>query len=147
MKKTVMFCFILGLVLTGFCQKQKSEFVLNDRMYQVFTQAEIDQMYANDFAKLFCLNYKMTNFAKVAGKSVEGANVLGYIEQYAKTGVRVNEAEMIRTGAINPFDYDLPQDDTKVNAIRLHTPGYYVLVLPKFRYEEEERANLQQYVY
>ena len=96
---------------------------------------------------IFCLNYKMTNFAKVAGKSVEGANVLGYIEQYAKSGVRVNEAEMIRTGAINPFDYDLPQDDTKVNAIRLHTPGYYVLVLPKFRYEEEERANLQQYVY
>lgn len=147
MKKTVLICFFLGLVLAGFSQKQKSEFVLNDRMYTVFSKAEIDRMYDSDFAQLFRLNYKMTNFAKVAGKGVEGANVLGYIEQYAKKGVNVNEAEMIRTGAVNPFDFDLPQDENNINAIRLHTPGYYVLVLPKSRYEAEEQANLQQYNY
>lgn len=150
MKKTVLFCLLISLVMTGFSQVSKlskSEFVMNDRMHEVFSQSQLDDMYNNDFDVLFRLNYKMNNFARLSTKGVEGANEMGFIDQYAKKGVSVNEGKIVREGALNPFDFDFPQDEIKYNVFKLHTNGYYVIVPPKARFEADVEANLQQFVY
>ncbi len=149
MKKIVLFCFVLGFFLTGYSQylKPKSEFVLNDRMHEILSQKEIDDLYAQDFAQLFKMNFKMTNYARVAGKSVENGEFLGYIEEYANPGVVVDEARIIRDGSLNPYDFSFPQDEYKTNVIRLHTSGYYVVILSRRDYTIMEQSNLQQFKY
>jgi len=149
MKKTILFCAALVMVFTGYSQylKPKSDFVLNDRMYEIYSKAEIEKMYNNDFESLFHQNFKMSYYARVAGKSVENGEMLGYIEEYANSGVVVDEARIVREGALNPFDFSFPQDEYRTNVIRMHTPGYYVVVLSKRDYEAMEQAHLKQYEY
>lgn len=149
MKKTILFCVVLVMALTGYSQqlKPKSEFVINDRMYELYSKAEIENMYNNDFENLFRQNFKMSYFARVAGKSVEDGEMFGYIESYAKPGVVVDEARIVREGGLNPFDFSFPQDEFKTNVVRMHTSGYYVVILSKRDYEAMERANLQQFEY
>ena len=146
MKKTILFCFLIGLMLTGFCQKPKSDFVLDKKMYELYSQAEIDKMYDADFAQLFRMNFKMCNFAVLSTKYPEDANVLSYLEHYAKPGVVVNEEEIIRNG-VNPFDFNFPQDENRVNVVRLHTSGYYLIIHSKQSYDAMVEANLQQFEY
>lgn len=146
MKKTILLCFALGMLLTGFCQKSKSDFVLDGKMYDLYSQAEIDKMFDSDFAQLFRTNFKMCHFAEVNTKYSEDANVLSYLEHYAKPGVVVNEADIIRNG-VNPFDFNFPQDEARENVIRMHTPGYYLIIHTKKRFETDMEANLQQFEY
>lgn len=147
MKKIFISAVILCLMMTGFAQQQVSDFVLNVRMHEQFSQSEIDHYYHNDFAELFRLNYKMTNYATVTTKLESNHQVLGPIEKYAKKGVTIDEDYIVATGFINPFNFDFPQDENKVNVFTLHHSGYYVVVLPKGLYNERMEAQLHQYVY
>mgnify|MGYP006988858740 CR=1 FL=1 len=149
MKKTILFCAALLLAFAGYGQylKPKSELVLNDRMYEMYSQTEIEKMYHNDFERLFRLNFKMTCFARVEGKSVENGQTLGFIEEYANEGVVVDEDRIVREWSLNPYDYSFPQDEDLTNVFRLHTPGYYVVVPSKREYAEMEQANLRQFEY
>lgn len=147
MKKSILFCFLLGLVMTGFCQKPKSDFVLDKKMYQIFSQTEIENMYDNDFAKLFRMNFKMVNFAMLSTKYEDGADVVGYLEEYANPGVKVDEAKIIREGCLNPYDFTFPQSANKVTVVQMHTPGYCINIHSKYEYESREQASLNQYQY
>ncbi len=149
MKKSVLFCMLLGLTLSGFSQylKPKSEFVLDKNMYSVLSESQINDMYDNDFDQLFRMNFKMVNFAMVSTKYDEGAVVAGYLEEYAKPGVRVDEEQVIRTGAVNPFNFNLPQDDRRVTVVKLHKPGYYITIHSKYEYESREQETLNTFKY
>jgi len=146
MKKITLVLLAIICATIGYAQRSVQDFVLNERMLEQFSQSEIQQMKQNDFARLFKLNFKMTNYAMVAAKLTdENYKIMGSVQQFAKPGVSTNEAEIIRTGFINPFLYDFPQDDYRVNVFTFGTEGYYVLVIPKSWYDERETAQLKQY--
>lgn len=150
MKKIFVMILALSLCMVGFGQAtmKKSDFQINPHMLETYTQAQIDRMYAEDFAQLFTLNFYMTNYACVAGK-LPGDNHIEMQspDKYAHPGVVTNEEEIIRTGFINPNLYDFKQDNFRHTVYPLRTKGYYIIVLPKNYYDEVLRANLEQYVY
>lgn len=150
MKKIFVLICVLSLCMVGFSQTrmQKSDFQINPHMLETYTQAQIDQMYANDFAQLFTLNFYMTNYACVAGK-LPGDNHIEMKspDNYAHAGVVTNEEEIIRTGFINPNLYDFQQDNYRSTVYPLKTPGYYIIIPPKNQYDRVLQANLEQYIY
>ncbi len=149
MKKIILTVLMTAFVFASFAQrsKPKSDFVLNQRMYEQFSPQEIEDMYNNDFARLFSLNFRLTNMVRVATKYDGDVNMLQSLETYAKQGVTPDEAEIIRSGFINYTSYDFPQDETRTNVVPLRTPGYYILILSKSAYDAAESANLKEYVY
>jgi len=150
MKKVFVLICVLSLCMVGFSQAKmnKSDFQINPHMLESYTQAEIDQMYANDFALLFTLNFEMSNYACVAGK-LPGDNHIQMQspDRYAHAGVVTDEAEIIRTGFINPKLYDFKQDASRSTVYPLRTQGYYIIIPPKNQYDRVLQANLEQYAY
>ncbi len=149
MKKIILTVLMTAFVFACSAQrsKPKSDFVLNQRMYEQFSPQDIEDMYNNDFARLFRLNYRLTNMVRVATKYDGDVNMLQSLETYAKQGVTSDEAEIISSGFVNYNLYDLPQDETRTNVVPLRTPGFYILILSKDAYEAAETANLKEYVY
>lgn len=148
MKKLLVLICMVSLCMVGFSQTKmkKSEFLINPHMLESYSQAQIDQMYAEDFAQLFTLNFYMTNYAVVAGK-LPGDNHIEMqtIDKYAHTGVVTNEEEIIRTGFVNPNLYDFKQDPYRSTVYPLRTPGYYIIIPSKTYYDEVLRANLETF--
>lgn len=148
MKKIFLTISVIFCVLASFAQYQKSDMVLNQNLYKHYSQAEIEQMYQQDFAQLFRLNFRMCNYALFGAKMPAGPSQnMGFLEKYAKPGVTVDEDEIIRTGRVDPEDFNLPQDNTLVNVFPLHRSGYYVYVISKADYNQIMEANLNQYAY
>jgi hypothetical protein len=148
MKKIFLTLGVIFCVLTNFAQYQKSDLVLNQDLYKHYSQTEIEQMYQQDFVQLFKLNFMMSNFAMFGAKHPGGnTQDMGYLEKYAKPGVTVDEAEIIRTGRIDPLDFDLPQDENRINLFTLHKAGYYIFVASRQDYNRVLEANLNQYAY
>ncbi len=149
MKRIFLTVLMTAFVFASFAQrsKPKSDFVLNQRMYEQFSPQDIEDMYNNDFARLFRLNYRLTNMVRVATKYDGDVNMLQSLDTYAKQGVTPDEAEIISSGFINYNLYDFPQDETRTNVVPLSTPGFYILILPKNAYEAAEEANLKEYVF
>lgn len=148
MKKIFFTISVIFCVLTGFAQYQKSDLILSQDLYKHYSQAEIEQMYQQDFAQLFRLNFKMNSFAMFAKKHPGGnTQNMGYLEKYAKPGVKVDEEEIIRRGWVDPLDFDLPQDESLINIFTLHKEGYYIFVASRQDYDRVVEANLNQYAY
>ncbi len=148
MKKIFLTFSVIFCVLASFAQYQKSDMVLNQNLYKHYSQAEIEQMYQQDFAQLFRLNFKMNSFAMFAKKHPGGnTQNMGYLEKYAKPGVVVDEAEIIRSGWVDPLDFDLPQDESLINIFTLHTEGCYIFVASRQDYNRVVEAQLNQYAY
>lgn len=146
MKKLTIFLVAITCCIACYAQRSVQEFVVNERMYEQFSKTEIEQMRQNDFAQLFKLNFKMNNYAMVSAKlSDENYKIMGSVQQYAKEGVVTNEEQIIRDGYLNPFLYDFPQDDFRVNVFTFSKEGYYVLVIPKIWYNERVNAQLNEY--
>lgn len=148
MKKILLTISVIFCVLTSFAQYQKSDLMLNQNLYKHYSNAEIEQMYQQDFARLFRLNFRMTNYALFAAKmpAVNSQN-MGFLDKYAKPGIKVDEDEIIRTGQIDPEDFNLPQDKVLVNIFPLHRAGYYVYVLSKSDYDNYMETQLSQFAY
>lgn len=148
MKKILLTISVIFCVLASFAQYQKSDLVLNQNLYKHYSNAEIEQMYQQDFAQLFRLNFKMNSFAMFAKKHPGGnTQNMGYLEKYAKPGVKVDEEEIIRTGWVDPLDFNLPQDEYRINLFTLHKEGYYIFVASRQDYNRVVEAQLNEYVY
>lgn len=148
MKKIVLLFSVIFSVLACCAQYQKSDLKINPKLYNHYTQTEIEQMYQNDFAQLFRLNFKMNSYVMFGTKDPGGnSKTMGYLSDYAKKGVVVNEEEIIRTGQVDPFDFELPQDDSRINVFMLHRSGYYIFVASKQDYNNVVEAQLNQFAY
>ena len=146
MKKLLLFLILITCIVGSYAQKSADDLVLHPQIIAQFGQSQINQYKQNNLAELIRLNYKMGNYACVVAKMVDGNyQMLKSPDQYANKGVVTNEEEIIKTGFINPFLYSFPQDDYRTNVFPMHQVGYYIIVAPKYMYEEKVNAQLQQF--
>lgn len=145
MKKLVLTTVVMSVMLVGFAQRQipMSEFYPSEMIYEQLSHEQVEQMKTSNPVELLSMNYLMVNTAVVIGKPIDGnTQAMKPLDQYVPAGMSYDEEEIIRTGALNPYKWDLPQDKYRWNIFPLHRAGYYVVVAP----ETELDARLQAYL-
>lgn len=149
MKKTVLTMMMMGVMLIGFAQQRQlpmSEYVVSKELNEYLTPAKVEQMRANQPAELIRMNYIMLNGAKLITKELGGnTKDMGYLKDYTPAGVVYNEAEILDKSWINPFLWNLPQDQYRTNIFKLKNSDYFIMVLPTSVMEERINAQMQQY--
>jgi len=148
MKKTILTMMMMGVMLFSFAQRQipVSEYVVSPALYEELTQSQVEQMLASNPAELIRMNYTMNNYALVIGKLWDGNfQQMGMLEEYLPKGMTYTEEDLIQKGYVNPFKWNLPQDEYRYNLFKLRHEGYYVVVMPKSVWNERLNAHLNQY--
>lgn len=149
MRKTFLTLMMMGFMLIGFSQQRQlpmSEYYVSDILQAEMTEAQIEQMRANDPAGLMRMNYTIVNAAVVTSKLWDGnLQQMGTLEQYLPEGMTYDEEAIIRTGSVNMYKWKLPQDDNRYNVFKMRRSGYYVIVLPKTLLEERVQAHINCY--
>ena len=140
---------MMGVMLIGMAQQRQlpmSEYVVSDVLLTELTEAQVEQMRANDPAGLMRMNYTIVNAATVTYKLWDGnLQMMGTLEQYLPKGMTYEEESIIQTGSVNMYKWNLPQDDYRYNVFKLRRSGVYVVVLPKTVLEERVQAHIHSY--
>jgi hypothetical protein len=151
MKKTVLTMMMMGLMLIGFSQQRQlpmSEYVVSQDLIQKLSPAKVEQMRSENPAELMRMNYTLNNLAIVTSKLWDGNfQQMGTLEQYLPEGMTYQEEDLIMKGYVDPYIWNLPQDDYRYNVYKLRRSGYYVVVIPKVTWEERLNAHINQFVY
>lgn len=141
----------MSVVLIGFSQQRQqpmSEYVVSQDLIQKLSSAQVEQMRSENPAELIRMNYCLINTAVVTAKLWDG-NIMqmGTLEQYLPQGVSYVEEDIIQKGYVDPYVWNLPQDDYRYTAFKLRRNGWYVVVLPKTVLEQRVQAQLNSYSY
>lgn len=151
MKKIVMTMLLMSVMLIGFSQQRQqpmSKYVVSQDLIQKLSYEQVEQMRSENPAELIRMNYCLINTAVVTSKLWDG-NILqmGTLEQYLPQGVSYVEEDIIQKGYVDPYVWNLPQDDYRYTAFKLRRNGWYVVVLPKTVLEQRVQAQLNSYSY
>ena len=150
MKKTLLTMMMRGLILIGFSQRQlpMSEYAVSEDLIQKLSSAKVEQMRSENPAELIRMNYTLINKAVVVSKLWDGnLQLKGTLEEYLPAGVSYLEEDIIQHGFVDPYIWNLPQDDYRYNVFKLRRNGWYVVVLPRTVLEERVQAQLNSYSY
>ncbi len=150
MKKTFFTMMLMGLMLVTFAQRQlpMSEYAVSQDLIEKLSPAKVEQMRLENPAELIRMNYTLINKAVVVGKLWDGnLQHMGMLEQYLPEGMTYLEEDIIQNGYVDPYIWNLPQEDYRYNVFKLRRSGWYVVVLPKTVLEERVQAQLKSYSY
>lgn len=145
-----MTMMMMSLVLIGFSQRQLpvSEYVVSQDLMQKLTPAKVEQMRSENPAELIRMNYTLNNKIVVISKLWDGNfQQMGMLEQYLPEGETYLEEDIIARSYVDPYIWNLPQDDYRYNLFKLRRNGWYVVVLPRTVFEERLQAHLNSYSY
>ena len=142
---------LMSVMLIGFSQQRQqpmSKYVVSQDLIQKLSSEKVEQMRSENPAELIRMNYCLINTAVVTSKLWDG-NIMqmGTLEQYLPQGVSYVEEDIIQKGYVDPYIWNLPQDDYRYTAFKLRRNGWYVVVLPKTLLEQRVQAQLNSYSY
>lgn len=146
-----MTMLLMSVMLIGFSQQRQqpmSKYVVSQDLIQKLSYEQVEQMRSENPAGLIRMNYCLINTAVVTSKLWDG-NIMqmGTLEQYLPQGVSYVEEDIIQKGYVDPYVWNLPQDDYRYTAFKLRRNGWYVVVLPKTVLEQRVQAQLNSYSY
>lgn len=155
MKKLFTLMLLVCFVLAGFAQQNKYAVTINSKnfnihpmLYEYLGESQVNNLKASDLKQLVVENYNLTAYCYIALKmsEVEGTyQMKGELKNYVKDGKSCNYEEIIKTGAFNRYDYNLPQDATLLNIFPMGSTGAYIIVLPKTTFDNRKSQLLEYY--
>ena len=148
MKKTIVTMVMMCALLVSFAQQKIpfSQYYVDPKFAGEIAPVSVEDLRANNPAELVRMHYTMFNYALVIEKLWD-ANFqqMGMLENYLPKGMAYVEEELIQKGYVNPYKWNLPQDEYRYNLFKLRHSGYYVVVMPKTVWEERLNAHLHQF--
>jgi len=148
MKKLFTLLVLLALVAGGFAQQAKKEIQVDSRLYSVLTAQQIEDLRANNPVQLVTENCNLVSYCFLAMKFSEEEGTYkmkGELRNFVKPGKSCNYQDIIATGCINRYDYNLEQDPYRQNVYSLGNTGAYIVVLSKVNFDNVLNGWLREY--
>ena len=148
MKKLLLFVMALFLLFGAYSQQTKKEIKVDPRLTDVLGADKIDDLRANNPRQLLIEHVNLNYYCFVALKmsEPEGTYIMkDDLRNHVKAGKSCNYQEIISSGAINRYDYDLEQHDFKTVVYPMGNTGAYIIVASKQQFEEQKRGVLSEY--
>lgn len=147
--KRVFLLFALTVIMAGaFAQQSNQEIRVDPRLKAVLGDAKFNDLRMNDPKQLVIENSNLVHYCYLAMKMTEPEGTYqmkGDLKNYVKDGKSCNYPEIIATGAINRYDFNLEQDAYKQNVYSLGSTGAYIIVNSKQKFDNNLNALLRTY--
>ena len=148
MKKLILFAMALFLVFGAYSQQTKKEIKVDPRLNEILGVAKVNDLRANDPKQLLIEHINLNYYCFVAMKMTEpeGTFIMkDDLKNHVKAGKSCNYQDIISSGAINRYNFDLEQHAFMTTIYPLGNTGAYIIVNSKQWFEEQKRAFLSEY--
>ncbi len=148
MKKLILFAMALFLLFGAYSQQTKKEIKVDPRLTEILGADKVNDLKANNPKQLLIEHINLNYYCFIALKmsEVEGTFIMkDDLKNHVKDGKSCNYQEIINSGAINRYDFDLEQHAILNTIYPLGNTGAYIIVTSKQRFEEQKRALLSEY--
>ena len=148
MKKLILFAMALFLLFGAYSQQTKKEIKVDPRLTEVLGTAKVNDLKANNPKQLLIEHVNLNYFCYVALKmsEPEGTFIMkDDLKNHVEAGKSCNYQDIISSGAINRYDFDLEQHAFMTVVYPMGNTGAYIIVNSKQWFEEQKRAVLSEY--
>ena len=148
MKKIILFPALMLFSMSLFAQQTRTDIHVDPMLYEVLTEAQINDLRANNPAQLVRENCNLVHYCYLAMKMSEEEGtykMMGDLKNYVKPGKSCDYQKIIARGCINRYDFNLEQDPYKQLVYPLGNTGAYIIVLSKYRFDRNTEAWLKEY--
>lgn len=148
MKKLFAVLVLLAIVAGGFAQQANKEIKVDARLYSVLSAQQIEDLRANNPVQLVTENCNLASYCYLALKMTEEEgtfNMKDDLKNHVKTGKACNYQDIIASGCINRYDFNLEQDPYKQNVYPMGNTGAYIIVLSKQNFDNNLNGWLREY--
>lgn len=148
MKKILLFFALMVIMAGAFAQQCKQEIRVDPLLKEVLGESKINDLRMNDPKQLVIENCNFAHYCYLAMKMTEAEGTYqmkGDLKNFVKSGKTCNYQDIIATGCINRYDYNLEQDPYKQNIYRLGSTGAYIIVISKQKFDNNLNAILREY--
>lgn len=145
MKKITFLVMAFFLLFGAYAQQTKKEIKVDPRLNEILGTAKVNDLRANNPKQLLIehinLNYYCVVALKLSGP--EGTYIMkDDLKNHVKAGKSCNYQDIISSGAINRYDYELEQDKLLPVFYPLGNTGAYIMVNSKQWFDDQKRAIL-----
>ncbi len=137
------------VVMTGaFAQQSSKEIQIDPRLREVLGDAKVNELRTNDPKQLVIENCNLVSYCYLAMKMTEPEGTYqmkGDLKNFVKSGKSCNYQEIISSGCLNRYDYNLEQDPYKQNVYALGNTGVYIIVQSKQKFDNTLNGWLLEY--
>lgn len=148
MKKITLITLALFLLFGAYAQQPKKEIKVDPRLSEILGASKFNDLKANNPKQLLIEHINLNYYCFVALKMTEpeGSYIMkDDLKNHVKSGKNCNYQDIINSGAINRYDFNLEQDATRTTVYPMGNTGAYIIVSSKQWFEEQKRAYLAEY--
>jgi hypothetical protein len=147
MKNIIALSLYLLMAIT-LCAQESGKPVTPAKYVREFMPQEKLEVYITDRPqKLLDMNYYSQNYCYVTDQIPENSQVIASLVSTVKGAFTCDHAQILRDKEINPFRFNLLQDNTKNNIYTIENSKFVVVVRPLTEYEKGKADYFKQYGY
>ncbi|MBO4654247.1 MAG: hypothetical protein J5644_01730 [Bacteroidales bacterium] len=148
MKNFVFFAMALFLLSGAYAQQSKKEIKVDPRLTEILGAAKVNDLRANNPKQLLIEHINLNYYCIVALKMTEAEGTFimkDDLKNHVKAGKQCDYQEMIISGVINRYDFDLEQHEALSVVYPMGNTGAYVIVFSKQVFDLQKNAMLSEY--
>ncbi len=147
MKKITFLVMALFLLFGANAQQAKKEIKVDPRLTEILGASKVSELRNNNPKQLLIEHINLNYYCFVALKMTEpeGTFIMkDDLKNHVKAGKSCNYQNIISSGAINRYDFDLEQHAFMTTVYPMGNTGAYIIVNSKQWFEEQKRAVLSE---
>lgn len=145
MKNVILLAMLIFILNGAFAQQVKKEIKVDPRLTEILGESKVNDLRANNPRQLLIEHINLNYYCAVALKlsGPEGTYIMkDDLKNHVKAGKSCNYQDIIQSGAVNRYDFELEQDKLLPVFYPMGNTGAYIMVNSKQWFDDQRRAIL-----